>query len=183
MALHLPPHISGARPSGAPDSLRLVPPTGVAPGLSGSGTSIALGAHVARISPKLEVVQAEVDGAAVLFLADRDGRRVHVLVDTSTGPAEVVGWSAEQIDEIRENHFGGLGVGTAKAPATRTALQLSAPIDPNVDNSYVATRAAAGTDREVSRLVELAANLDDSASSGDAEVDRLAKLADSLSDG
>jgi hypothetical protein len=183
MSLHLPSHIIGARPSGALDSLRLVPPTAVAPGLSGSATSIALGAHVARISSKLQAVQAEVDGTAVLFLTDRDGRRVHVIVDTSTGPAEVVGWSAEQIDEIRTTHFGGLGVGTAKAPAAGTAVQLSAAIDPMLDNTFHATRAAAGTDREVDRLVALADTLDASASSGDAEVDRLVKLADGLSDG
>jgi len=170
MTISLPPQITGARPTGAPDSLRLVPPTAVAPGVSGSGTSIALGAHVARISSKLEAVQAEIDGAAVLFLTDRDGTRVHVLVDTSTGPAEVLGWSAEQIDEIRTTHFGGLGVGTAKAPAAGTAVQLSV------------TRATGGADREVSRLVELAASLDDNGSSGDAEVDRLTKLAESLSE-
>lgn len=183
MTIHLPPHISAARPSGAPDSLRLVPPTAVAPGLSGSGTSIALGAHVARISSKLEAVQAEVDGTAVLFLTDRDGRRVHVIVDTSTGPAEVVGWSAEQVDDIRETHFGGIGVGAAKAPAAGTTVQLSASVDGNLDNTFHATWATVGGDREVDRLVALADTLDENGSSGNAEVERLSKLGDALSDG
>lgn len=183
MTLHLPSHISAARPSGAPDSLLLVPPTAVAPGLSSSGTSIALGAHVARVSSKLEAVQAKIDGSDVVFLADRDGRCVHVLVDTSTGPAEVIGWSAEQIDEIRTTHFGGLGVGATKASAAGKVVQLSASIDGSLDNTLHPSRATAGTDREVTRLVELAASLNHGSESANAEVRRLSAMAESLLDG
>jgi len=180
--IKLPTAVTGAQPTGAPDTIRAVTPTCLA-GPRAHAISQALGAHVVRLPLKTVAVEVVVDRVPVMFLSSRNGAQINVLADTRGGVVELVGWAADQLDEIRTVHFGGLGVGTVETPAEGTVVQLSASIDPNIDHGFVAGRATAGGDREVDRLVALAASLDDSAASGDAEVDRLAKLAETLSDG
>ncbi|WAC68549.1 hypothetical protein [Microbacterium sp. SL75] len=182
MTIHLPGHLVSRQPTGTPDGLRTIPPTILAPSTSDS-SAYAVGTLVVRIRTRLEAVPAEIDGVPVLFVTDREGKAVHVLADSRHGITEVVGWTADQLDEIRTNHFGGLGVGTAKAAAAGTVVQLSNSIDGNLDNTFHATRATAGGDREIARLVALSASMDDNGTGGNTEVDRLAKLGDSLSDG
>lgn len=178
----LPAAVTGAQPTGAPETIRAVTPTCLA-GPSAHATSQALGAHLVRLPLKTDAVEAVVDRVPVLYLCSRNGAQINVLADTRSGVVELIGWTGEQLDAIRGDHFGGLGITTAKAPAAGTTVQLTSSVDGNLDNTFLATRATAGGDREVSRLVALADTLDDNGSSGDADVDRLAKLGDSLSDG
>lgn len=180
--INLPAAVTGAQPTGTPDSLRTIPPTIVAPS-TGDSSAYAIGAHVIRLRTKLEAAPAEIDGVPVLFVTDREGKAVHVLADSRHGITEVIGWTPQQLDEIRTAHFGGLGITSAETPAKGTVVQLTSSIDGNRDNTFHATRAAAGTDREVDRLVALAAAMDDGAAPDDAEVMRLARMADNLGDG
>ncbi len=178
--IKLPTAVTGAQPTGAPDTIRAVAPTCLA-GPHAHATSQALGAHLVRLPLKTDAVEAVVDRVPVLLLSSRNGARINVLADTRGGVVELVGWTGEQLDAIRRDHFGGLGL-TAKVPATGTVVQLTSAVDGNLYNTFDATRTTAGADREVDRLVALAATMDDG-TSGDAEVDRLAKLADNLADG
>lgn len=215
-ALRLPAHITGAQPTGAPDTLRTVRPTFLAPSPTDTkATAHAVGAHIVRLPRTFEARASMLDGVPVLL--SRNGRQVHILVDSIVGVVEVVGWNAEQIAGVHEwlddsavtpetesdlsmylsklgDRTGGRPIEGKHLTASEAArlgkvleadrlLRLSASIDPNVDNTYAATKATTGDAREVERLVALAATLDDGASSGDAEVDRLARLAAGLSDG
>lgn len=206
--IKLPNSVTGQQPTGAPDTLRSVRPRFLAPSPTDTkATAHAVGAHVIRLPRNFEARATKIDGTPVLFA--RNGKAVHVLVDSVSGVMEVTGFNAQQVEGILE------WLDTAaSAPETEldavlervaarnpgrvdldpkdtsrdakrafSILGLSASVDPNVDNSYVAARATTGDAREVDRLVALADTLDDGASSGDGEVDRLVRLADNLSDG
>ncbi|MDQ1124890.1 hypothetical protein [Microbacterium trichothecenolyticum] len=208
--LRLPANITGAQPTGKPDDLRMVRPTFLAPAPTDpKATAHAVGAHVIRLPRSFEARATKIDGAPVLLA--RAGKAVHVLVDSVGGVVEVIGWSAEQVDAIREwldvaavtpenqtelekllakigertggRPIEGKDVTAAEAARLDKLLSLSASTAPMIDNSYVAARATTGDAREVDRLVALAATMDDGATSGDSEVDRLVRLADGLSDG
>lgn len=187
----LPRSVTGQQPTGAPDTLRSVRPQFVAPAPTDTRASAhAVGSHVIRLPRTFEARAARVDGVDVLL--SRNGRQVHVLVDSNVGVQEVTGFSAEQVagvhawldaaatapeteleavlDRVSARNPGRVDLDpTAKDPDTKRALKLLG--------------LTATDSREVDRLLELAATLDDGTSSGDGEVDRLVRLADNLSDG
>lgn len=189
--IKIPAHITGAQPTGAPDTLRTVRPTFLAPALSDTRASAhAVGAHVIRLPRGMEARSSKLDGVPVLFA--RNGRQVHVLVDSTVGVVEVIGWSAEQVGAVHE------WMDAAEiAPATELDAILDriaarnpgrVDLDP-ADKSRDTKRAlqllglSTGDASEVDRYLALSDELDDGATSGDSEVDRLARLADNLSDG
>ncbi|CAH0172576.1 hypothetical protein [Microbacterium sp. Bi128] len=200
--IKLPPAVTGKQPTGTPDSLRAVSPISVLAHPTLDANSQALGAHVVRLRKGLEASHAVIDGVHTMFVADASGREVKVLADTVTGIVEVIGWTADQLDTIRREHFDGRGI---KAPATApgkpaartTADEVDRLLDTIPGRALEAKHAhlpaakrvgqllglSSADGREVDRLLALTATLDDGTSPGDAEVDRLAKLAETLTDG
>lgn len=190
--IQLPKSITGKQPTGAPDTLRTVPPRFVAPALTDpKATAHAVGAHVIRLPRSIEARATKIDGAPVLFA--RNGKAVHVFTDSIEGVVEVIGWNAEQVDGIRT----WLDVAATAPPTELDALldRISArkpnrvdldptATDPDTKRAVQLLGLSTGDAREVDRYLALSDEMDDdSATGGDSEVDRLARMAENLSDG
>lgn len=189
--IKLPPHITGQQPSGRPDDLRTVRPTFVAPAPTDPrATAHALGAHVVRLPRTFQAQASQIDGVPVLLA--RNGAQVHVLVDSTVGVVEVIGFNAQQVEGIREWLDAAAVAPETELDALLDRIDARTPgrvdIDPtdkhpDTQKALKLVGLSATDDREVTRLLALADTLEDGGASGDAEVTRLAKLGDSLGDG
>ncbi|WP_295852014.1 hypothetical protein [uncultured Microbacterium sp.] len=190
--IKLPAHITGAQPTGAPDTLRVVRPTFLAPALTDTKAHAhAIGTHVVRLPRRFEARSAKIDNTPVLIA--RDGKAVHVLTYSVSGIVEVVGWNAEQVAGVHEWLDA-----AAAAPENQTELAkfLESLPDRNggrpIEGKDLTPAEAArlGKLMEDERLMRLSASVDPlvdnsyvatRASGGDArEVDRLVALAATL---
>lgn len=189
--IKLPPDIAGQQPTGRPDDLRTVRPRFLAPSPTDSrATAHAVGAHVIRLPRGFEARATKLDGVPVLFA--RNGKAVHLLVDSVGGVVEIDGLSAEQTEGIREwmdaaavapqSELEGLLERISERFPERRHLDPKAT-DRDTKRALKLIGLSAGDAREVDRLLALAAEMDDGGASGGAEVDRLAKLASELMDG
>ncbi len=186
--IKLPQTIIDGQPTGAPETLRVVPPTITPPPPTDPrATAHAVGAHVIRLPRGMEARAATIDNVPVLFA--RRAKAAHVFCDSAEGVVEVVGFSAEQIEAVHEwldaaavapqsELEGLLERISARFPERRT-LDPKAT-DRDTRRALKIIGLSADEDRAVDRYLALAAELDDGAASGDSEVDRLAKLGDSL---